>query len=98
MLEFTEKKKKVELEFLNQETQVHVKLGEAPGRKPIEERGYWVTVHFDNDCHHNSIDLVCKTEEEAKEVATLAYEFLTAVKPKLLTQRDETHEHSHCIY
>ena len=98
MLEFTEKKKKIELECLNEETQVHAKFGEAPGRKPIEERGYWVSVHIDNDSHHNSIDLACKTVEEAKEVATLAYEFLSAVRPKLLTGRDEDHEHSACIY
>lgn len=96
-------KTEVDLQFLDEESGVHVKVQENIAYRQNKDKYFAVSVHIDNDTYYSTIDLSCPTLDEAKQVAEKAFEFFKSVKPMLCVKvkyhcEDADHDCHTCSY
>ena len=93
-------RKEIDLEFLDEESGIHVKVQEVKSRGEKKEDWFSISVHIEGDTYWNSFDLACPTEEKAKEVAEKSFEFFKSIKPMLsvtIKEHDDSSVHGHEI-
>ena len=76
-------RKEIDLEFIDEESSIHVKVQEVKSRGENKEDWFSVNVHIECDTYWNAFDLACPSEEQAKEVAEKSFEFFKSIKPLL---------------
>lgn len=94
-------RKELDVQYLDEETGVHVKVQEVVPRTSHENKSVWysINVHVENDIYWNAFDLACLTEQEARDVAEKSFEFFKSIKPSLAIKIKEhkgDHDHSCC--
>ena len=90
----------VDLQFLDEETGIHVKVQEVKSRGEKKEDWFSISVHIEGDTYWNAFDLACLNEEQAKQVAEKSFEFFKAIKPLLavkIKDVDDQSVHGHEI-
>ena len=91
-------RKEVDLQYLDEESGIHVKVQEVKSVGPKTEDWFSVSVHVDNDVYYNAFDLACLTEDQAREVAQKSFDFFKSIKPLLAVKIKEDDGRSHCHY